>query len=115
MSWRSWTVRRRSGGAVEFGESYEEATARELAEELGVHGTARFVLKFLCDGAISPYWPGLHEAVVTAPVRPDPGEVAWFDRLTEPALDELVRGSAFLPDARAALDRYRAPRTANRP
>lgn len=96
------------GGAVDVGESYEEAAARELAEELGVHAVPRFVLKFLCDGAISPYWLGLHEAVVTAPVRPDPGEVAWFDWLTEPELEELVRRAEFVPDAREAFDRHRA-------
>ncbi|MGY4394356.1 8-oxo-dGTP pyrophosphatase MutT (NUDIX family) [Streptomyces sp. TE12347] len=103
------------GGAVEVGESYEEAAARELAEELGVRAAPRFVLKFLCDGAISPYWLGLHEAVVTTPVRPDPGEVAWFDWLTEPELDDLVRGSGFVPGAREAFDRYRALGSARRP
>ncbi|MEV7558278.1 hypothetical protein [Streptomyces sp. NPDC089795] len=53
--------------------------------------------------------------MVTAPVRPDPGEVAWFGRLTEPDLEELVRGSAFVPDAREAFDRYRALGTASLP
>ncbi|MFB6820073.1 NUDIX hydrolase [Streptomyces virginiae] len=103
------------GGAVGVGESYEEAAARELAEELGVRAAPRFVLKFLCDGVISPYWLGLHEAVVTTAVRPDPGEVAWFGWLTEPELDDLVRGREFIPDAREAFDRYRALGSARRP
>ncbi|MGW7331165.1 NUDIX hydrolase [Streptomyces sp. NPDC054840] len=103
------------GGAVGVGESYEQAAARELAEELGVHAAPRLVLTFLCAGAISPYWMGLHEAVVTTPVRPDPGEVAWFDWLTGPELDELVRSSEFVPDAREAFDRYRALGTASSP
>lgn len=67
------------GGAVEAGESYEEAAARELAEELGVRARPAFVFKFRCAGAISPYWLGLHEVVVTGPVRPDPDEIAWHD------------------------------------
>lgn len=96
------------GGAVDVGESYEEAAARELTEELGVHAAPRFVLKFLCDGVISPYWLGLHEVVITEPVRPDPTEVAWFDWLTEPELEDLVRHPGFIPDAREAFDRYRA-------
>lgn len=96
------------GGAVDVGESYEGAAARELAEELGVHAEPRFVLKFLCAGAISPYWLGLHETVITTPVHPDPREVAWFDWLTEPQLEDLVRHQGFVPDAREAFDRYRA-------
>ncbi|MCX5071206.1 NUDIX domain-containing protein [Streptomyces sp. NBC_00513] len=96
------------GGAVDVGESYEEAATRELAEELGVHAHPRFVLKFLCDGVISPYWLGLHEAVVTAPVQPDTKEVGWFDWLTEPGLEAIVHRSQFIPDAREAFDRYRA-------
>lgn len=96
------------GGAVDVGESYEQAAARELAEELGVHAVPRFVLKFLCDGAISPYWLGLHEAVITTPVQPDPREVARFDWLTAPELEAAVRRSGFVPDAREAFDRYRA-------
>ncbi|MBV7696736.1 NUDIX domain-containing protein [Streptomyces sp. TRM70350] len=49
------------GGAAEIGESYEEAAARELTEELGVQAPVRFAFKFLCRGAISPYWLGVHE------------------------------------------------------
>ncbi|WP_432765797.1 NUDIX domain-containing protein, partial [Nocardia cyriacigeorgica] len=49
------------GGAVAAGESYEEAARRELTEELGVCAAPRFVGKFLCRGAIAPYWLGIHE------------------------------------------------------
>lgn len=97
------------GGAVEVGESYEEAAARELSEELGVQGRPRFVFKFRCAGAISPYWLGLHQVVVQGPVRPDASEVAWHDWLTEHELADLVRHEAFVPDAREAFDRYCYP------
>ncbi|UKY54282.1 NUDIX hydrolase [Streptomyces inhibens] len=96
------------GGAVDVAESYEDAAARELVEELGVHARPRFVFKFLCAGVISPYWLGLHEVVVTEPVQPDPSEVAWHDWLTESELIDLVRHQAFVPDAREAFGRYRA-------
>ncbi|MDO3646453.1 NUDIX domain-containing protein [Nocardia mangyaensis] len=39
------------GGAVSVGESYEQAAARELAEELGVRAQPRYVEKFLCGGS----------------------------------------------------------------
>lgn len=96
------------GGAVDVAESYEDAAARELAEELGVHARPRFLFKFLCEGVISPYWLGLHEAVVAEPVRPDPTEVAWHEWLSESELTDLVRHREFVPDAREAFDRYRA-------
>ncbi|MFE6098170.1 NUDIX hydrolase [Streptomyces massasporeus] len=96
------------GGAVDVAESYEDAAARELVEELGVHARPHFLFKFLCEGVISPYWLGLHEVVVTEPVQPDPSEVAWHDWLTESELADLVRHREFVPDAREAFDRYRA-------
>jgi 8-oxo-dGTP pyrophosphatase MutT (NUDIX family) len=95
------------GGAVEVGESYAEAAARELSEELGVHAAPRFVLKFLCAGAISPYWLALHEVVIAAPVRPSAREIAWHDWLTQPELESLAPQHKFVPDAREAFDRYR--------
>ncbi|MCF1595490.1 NUDIX hydrolase [Streptomyces muensis] len=98
------------GGAVEVGESYEEAAARELAEELGVRASPGLVFKFPCAGAISPYWLGLHEVVVSGPVEPDPEEIAWHGWLTDSELADLVRHDDFVPDAREAFDRYLALR-----
>ncbi|WP_405528084.1 NUDIX domain-containing protein [Streptomyces avidinii] len=96
------------GGAVEVGESYEQAASRELAEELGIHVPVRFLFKFLCRGAISPYWLGVHEAVITGEVTPDPEEVAWYGWLTEAELREAVRQWRFIPDGQEAFDLYLA-------
>ncbi len=103
------------GGGVGVGESYEEAAARELAEELGVRAPVRFVFKFLCRGAISPYWLGVHEAVVSETVAPDPGEVAWCGWLSEREFQGALRRWVFVPDGVDALRRRTercAPRAA---
>ncbi|MFF0205858.1 NUDIX hydrolase [Streptomyces sp. NPDC005017] len=96
------------GGAAGVGESYEEAAARELAEELGVIVRPRFVFKFLCDGVISPYWLAVHEAVITGPLRPDPEEIAWYAWVTESELADMAGREDFVADAREAFARYRA-------
>ncbi|MEV6653886.1 hypothetical protein [Streptomyces sp. NPDC051219] len=46
---------------------------------------------------------------------PDPEEVAWFDWLTNPELEDLLHCPGFVPDAREAFDRYGASGTASRP
>ncbi|MFI5679891.1 NUDIX hydrolase [Streptomyces cellulosae] len=94
------------GGAMDVGESYEEAAARELSEELGVRVPVRFMFKFLCQEGISPVWFGVHEAVVTEPLAPDRGEIAWQDWLTEAELCEVVDLWLFVPGGREALRRY---------
>lgn len=96
-----------AGGAAGAGETYAQAAARELDEELGVRAHLRFVLKFLCRGVVSPYWLGLHEAVVDrAAVAPDPSEIAWHTWLTEAELHRAVADRPFVPDSVEALDRY---------
>lgn len=96
------------GGAVEVGESYAEAAARELVEELGVRAPVRHVVTFLCRGVISPYWLAVHEAVVVGDLAPDPGEVAWWRWLTEEELRRAVRRWEFVADGVVALERYAA-------
>lgn len=98
----NWLV----GGAVGVGETYPAAASRELAEELGVHTPTRFLFKYLCRGVISPYWLGLHEAVLDRPVVPDASEVAWHAWLTPVELRAAMYDTTFVPDARDAFVRY---------
>jgi 8-oxo-dGTP pyrophosphatase MutT (NUDIX family) len=96
------------GGAAEVGESYEEAAARELTEELGVRARVRFVFKYLCRGAFSPYWLGVHEAVIDADITPDPSEIAWHDWLPEAELRRVLWQWPFVSDSREAFVKYDA-------
>lgn len=94
------------GGAVAVGESYLDAASRELVEELGVRGRTRFLFKFLCHGAIAPYWLGLHETVIDQDVLPDPSEIAWHDWIPESRLRDAMRQRPFVPDSIDAFRRY---------
>ncbi|MBD0741687.1 NUDIX hydrolase [Streptomyces sp. CBMA152] len=97
------------GGAVNVGESYEAAAARELAEELGVRVPVRFLFKFLCREGISPIWLGVYEAVVSQALVPDSGEIDWQGWMTVAELREVVDDWCFVPGGREALRRYLQP------
>ncbi|WP_372511178.1 NUDIX domain-containing protein [Streptomyces cylindrosporus] len=111
------------GGAVQVGESYEQAAARELAEELGIRVRPRLLFTFLNRSGLSPHWLGVHEAVVPDAVVPDavvpdavvpdPDEVAWHGWLTEPELRSALLAWRFTPDSHEAFGRYHAFRTAH--
>ncbi|MFJ4539888.1 NUDIX domain-containing protein [Streptomyces tibetensis] len=93
-------------GAVRPGESYAHAASRELREELGVNASVRHLFKFICSGAVGPYWFGIHEAVLTDAVVPDAREISWSGWLT---LAEYRRAAVhwpLVPDAGEAFERY---------
>ncbi|ANW22462.1 NUDIX hydrolase [Streptomyces clavuligerus] len=96
------------GGAVGVGESYAAAAGRELEEELGVRAPVRFLLTFLCDGVISPYWLGLYETVIDPDVTPDPAEVAWHAWIPESGLGEALERWCAVPDGLEVYRRYSA-------
>lgn len=98
------------GGAAVVGESYEEAAARELSEELGTHAAVRFRFKFLNRGGHSPHWLAVCDAVLPEIVAPDSGEVAWHTWLTESELRRTLQQWTFTPDSYEIADRYLACR-----
>jgi isopentenyldiphosphate isomerase len=100
------------GGAANVGESYEQAAARELAEELGLRALPRLLFRFVNRGGLSPHWLGVHEAVVRGAVVRDPDEVAWHGWLTEPELRSALLEWPFTPDSDEVVSRYLAFRAA---
>ncbi|MGW9448685.1 NUDIX domain-containing protein [Streptomyces sp. NPDC055632] len=100
------------GGAANVGESYEQAVARELAEELGVRALPRPLFTFFNRSGLSPHWLGVHEAVVPDAVVPDPDEVAWHGWLTEPELRSALLEWRFTLGSNEVFSRYPAFRTA---
>jgi isopentenyldiphosphate isomerase len=93
-----------AGGVVGAGESYDDAAARELAEELGVAGVeleplgeGRFV-----DESVALIGRG-YRCTHDGPFAFTDGEIAevrWVDRA---ALDELMGRERFVPDTVALL------------
>ncbi|MGW3037390.1 NUDIX domain-containing protein [Streptomyces sp. NPDC001178] len=98
------------GGAAGVGESYEEAAARELSEELGTLASVCFRFKFLNRGGLSPHWLGVCDAVLPEIGAPDPGEVAWHGWLAESELQQALQQWTFTPDSQEIFDRYFAYR-----
>ncbi|MFG2653531.1 NUDIX domain-containing protein [Streptomyces sp. NPDC048436] len=96
------------GGAVGVGESYEQAAARELAEELGVRVLPRLLFTFLNRNGLSPHWLGVHEVVMRDAVAADPDEVAWHGWLTQPELQSALLEWRFTPDSHETFSRYLA-------
>lgn len=101
------------GGAAAVGESYEQAAAREVSEELGAGATVCLRFTFLNRVGLSPYWLGVCDAVLPEIGDPDPAEVAWHGWLTESELQRNLQQRnlqqwTFTPDSREIFDRYRA-------
>ncbi|WUX79434.1 NUDIX domain-containing protein [Streptomyces sp. NBC_01428] len=100
------------GGAVKVDESYEQAAARELAEELGIRVLPRLLFTFLNRSGLSPHWLGVHEVVVPTRVAADPDEVAWHGWLIDSELRSALLEWRFTPDSHEAFSRYLAFRAA---
>lgn len=95
------------GGAIQPGEPYAVAAARELAEELGLTVPVRHLFKYLIHGSLGTYWLGLHEALVDVAPTPSSAEIAWHDWMTPTELRDAVQRLPFIPDGQDAWRRYR--------
>jgi 8-oxo-dGTP pyrophosphatase MutT (NUDIX family) len=102
-----------AGGVIGPGESPRDAAARELAEELGVPGTAPLqpVERFAYDDGVLRCHMFTYEVRWDGPLHHQPEEIVWGAWVT---LDELrsrladPRRWPFVPDGRVGIERWLA-------
>ena len=99
-----------AGGVNAVGETYDQAAAREVAEELGVLATPtrRFVERY--DGPDGRCFGAVYDVVWDGPIVWQPEEVAWGDFLAVDQVEELLGRERFCPDALVMFDRWRRQR-----
>ena len=99
------------GGVVGAGENYEEAARRELAEEVGIHGTVPqplFDLRFADPSTrlVGRAFLVHHDGDVTLQKE----EVSWGAFLPLAAVERIIRDEPCCPDGVMVLRRYLALR-----
>ena len=94
-----------AGGVVLVGERYEEAAARELAEELGISGARLEHLfdQYYEDGA-NRVWGRIYRCLDNGPFALQEEEVAATRFMTLEEIRELSQEQAFTPDSLVILD-----------
>ena len=93
-------------GHLDVGESYEQAAAREMKEEIGVEAKLEFMMKsrkrYEHDQEINSLFRCFHEG----PFKPDPEEVDEVRFFSLDEIRELLEKGNVAPGARIALKEY---------
>lgn len=98
-----------AGGVVLAGESYDESAAREVEEELGVHGAPQKPLfEFFHQDGDNRVWGAAYACTWDGPVRLQAEEVAWGAFLPVSRILEMAEREPFTPDGLEVLRRYLA-------
>jgi isopentenyl-diphosphate delta-isomerase len=104
-----WTIS--CTGHVKRGESYAEAAARELSEELAltspVHQLFKFKLPPIRDRSLTENeWTAFFSTVTDAKVTPDPQELAGVEEVPVRELKRMVRRGPLTEDAKILFTKY---------
>jgi len=104
-----WTIS--CTGHVRRGESYLQAAARELSEELGIGGSLRLLFKLklppIREGSFTEHeWTTFFITATDDPVTPDPQELSGVRELSKAELERMVEGGSLTEDAKILLRRY---------
>jgi 8-oxo-dGTP pyrophosphatase MutT (NUDIX family) len=88
-----------AGGVNAVGETYDDAAAREVEEELGVTArpTHRFTQAY--DGPDGRCVGAVYDVVWDGPIVWQPTEVVWGEFLELDRVDELIEREPFCPDS----------------
>ena len=91
-------------GHVRKGESYAEAAARELMEEIGISADLTLLDRYLLptmreNGLTEREWVALFAATSDAAVRIDPVELEGVKEFTPSGLKKMLSGGGLTPDS----------------
>jgi isopentenyldiphosphate isomerase len=91
------------GGVVEAGERWEDAAARELAEEIGSHASVREVGRGLFEDDAVKTWARIYVVRDDGPFDFVDGEVVEALFVTIDELRERIARDSFVPDSVAGV------------
>jgi 8-oxo-dGTP pyrophosphatase MutT (NUDIX family) len=96
-----------AGGVNAPGESYDDAAAREIEEELGVTARPAFRFRHRYDGPDGHVFGGVYDVVWGGQIRHQATEVAWGVFLPLEQVDALMAREPFCPDGLEVFQRWR--------
>lgn len=96
-----------AGGVNAPGETYDDAAAREVAEELGVTARPTFRFRHRYDGPEGHVLGAAYDVVWDGPIRHQASEVAWGAFVSLREVDELIAREPFCPDGLEAFSIWR--------
>lgn len=94
------------GGAVEAGEDYRVAAAREVHEELGVRAEPRYLLDHLYEGPENRSWVRLFEVLWDGPIEWQVSEICWGTWMDYSRVLEWVFEVPIVPDGLEVFQRF---------